>query len=301
MSSSTSGSYARSYHSSGSYKSSDTPSSGRSLSTVSSASSGTERGRREPVPPLGFHVDESLALPHNLAETSRKWVESIVNDTSITTSALVDAAQRVTDKEAYAVLDVGDAIRDYSKMGKREFTDNFNKFKKLMTQFLQHGGDRNGRKIDHLVTKMTVSEVATNDYKRYSGPTPTLSGLLFDAAKARTRVQVMPIASRRMMHAGAAYANSEQKAKKDLTREAREPPGRLRRLMREARADARELMMVQTHKKIRPGSIVPLHLKNPNNAKRSRSKQSTVALRTRPKQVPGPRKTIGRKKAKRTA
>ena len=295
MSSSTSGSYARSYHSSRSYKSSDTPSSGSSLSTVSDASSGARRD--EEKPPLGWYVDKSLALPHNLAETSRQWVESIIKDDSITTGALVDAAERVSINEYNALRERHMFPEPFLTQGKREFTDNFNKFKKVMTQYLQHGGSRNGQKVDKIVQKMSIRDCVTNDHERIDYESPILTDLLFEAAKARTNAQAMPNAFRHMMHAGAAYANSEQKAKKDPTREAQEPPGRLRRLMREARADARELMMVQTHKKIRPGSIVPLNLENPKNAKRSRSKQSTVALPTKPKQVP----QVSRKKAKRTA
>ena len=298
MSSSSSGSYARSYDSSRTYKSSDTPSSGSSLSTVSDASSGARRDAGEP--PMGWWVDATLALPHNLAATSRQWVESIVNDDSITTEAIVGAAKRVTDNEHDMIWEK--QASGYFTQGKREFTDNFNKFKKAMTQYLQHGGSRNGQKVDEIVRKMVLRDVVTNDHERVNYNPPSLAELLFDAAKDRTHVQVMPNAFRHVMHAGAAYANSEQKAKKDPTRASQEAPGRLRRLMREARANARELMMVQTHKRIRPGSIVPLNLRNPKNAKRmrSRSKQSIVALPTKPKQVPHPRKTASRKKAKRT-
>ena len=298
MSNSSASEYACSSHSS--YRSSDTPSSGSSLSTISDASdpSGYRIDAYEPCVGWGL-LGDYLALPHNLSEKSEQWVESIVNDDSITTEAILNAAQAVTEADSIA--------RDWTTttaehvQGKRGFARNFDKFKKVVTQYMQHGGSRNAEKLHEIVKIMRSHDVLTDDYKRLRYPSPVLADLLFDAARARTHAQVMPNAFRHMMHAGAAYANSERKAKKDATREAREPPGRLRRLMREARADARGLMMVQTHKRIRPGSIVPLHLENPNNAKRSRSKQSTVALLTKPKPVPHPRKTASRKKAKRTA
>lgn len=234
-------------------------------------------------------MDGSLALPTNINEDSGQWVRSIVNDDSITTGALVDALERVTDNEYAATWDREMSYNTLTQ-GKREFTDNFNEFKKLMTGYLQHGGSRNGRKLDNLVQNMRIRDAVSNDHDRINYASPFLSELLFDAVKARTYAPAMPNAFRHLMHAGAAYADSERKARKIPARESREPPGRLRRLMREARSDMPK-STVQTHKKIRPGTIVPLYLTDSHNVKRMRS-------RSKQNSVPRPRKKTAQRRRK---